>query len=96
MILLKKQCVLGLSLISSRLSNPIIYTMLELIRKPQNYVLSKDNDVLTLSVSCGASDLDEVNYLLDSGEIYQYESQGEPYLDGLAQKIRDNPAAFRR
>ncbi|NMH28466.1 hypothetical protein [Flavobacterium silvaticum] len=68
--------------------------MLELTRSPNNYTLTYEDGTYILCVSLDASGFNEVNYKLNAGEIYSYESQKEPFLNLLAQQIRDNPDGF--
>lgn len=69
--------------------------MVELERKDSEYVLNNVEGKLILSVSLDGQSLFELDYVLNSGEIYTYESQGTPFLANLARQIRENPAAFR-
>ena len=66
--------------------------MMELAKKQSDYTLYKDDDGrLVLTVLCGSAGSYEVDYVLNSGERYSYESNGTGFLDHLAQRVRENP-----
>lgn len=58
------------------------------------YTLTSDKGIYTLSVQLDDSGAREYNHVLNSGETYRYESQGESFLELLAREIRENPEGF--
>ena len=70
--------------------------MKEIEREIYSWVLYETPEgTMLLSVLCGSSALYETNVILDFEEKEQYMVAGRVYLEGLAQQIRTNVAAFR-
>ncbi|WP_294276608.1 hypothetical protein [uncultured Chryseobacterium sp.] len=65
-----------------------------LIKKAWEYILYKDNQKYLLEVVCGGAAIFELKIILDHNEIESYLSDGQNYIDQLAEKIRKAPDQY--
>lgn len=65
-----------------------------LIQKYWEYTLYKENQNYLLEVVCGGLAIFELKIALNREEINRYLSNGETYIDKLAEKIRKTPDKF--
>jgi hypothetical protein len=68
--------------------------MKDILKKNWNYTLREEGESFRLSVLAGSVGLYELHIILSESELDLFKSNGEPFVDDLANKIRSNPSAF--
>lgn len=64
------------------------------IKRNWQYILYKDNQKYLLEIVCGGAAIFELKIALNSEEIDDYLSDGEIFIDKLAEKIRNSPGEY--
>lgn len=67
-----------------------------IVKKNWNYILSKKEGNLILSVICGTVAQFELDIVLNSDEIEKYHTLGEVFLNQLADEIRSSPSEWKK
>ncbi|RZJ69935.1 hypothetical protein [Flavobacterium sp.] len=63
--------------------------MIELHKKSGDYILYKDEDQRLILMVLDTLGVFEIEYVLNSGECYSYESHGEQILPLISRRVRD-------
>jgi hypothetical protein len=69
--------------------------MEKIVDKKWDYTLYKKGNELILSAVCGSVGIFEMNVVLTSSEIEEYNQQGEQYIETLARKIQRAPSNYK-